>query len=138
MSTPKLKLAEPETVSVESVSQILAQVSEVLGKCSALLSVAIEQQSGSQAVEEPKALAPLETYTNKPAPKSKALTKLETLIKEIRKAGIGYPEIQFQVERLTKKRELATLTDAECEIVNVEFDAWLGELYAADKNGPDF
>lgn len=81
---------------------------------------------------------PLETNPNKialemQAPvKSQARIKLDALIAEIHKSGIGFPEIQFQVERVTGKRERSKLTDEECELAAAELDDWLEKINSED------
>lgn len=77
---------------------------------------------------------PLETDARKIATdlqapvKSAARTKLDALIAEIHKLGVKFPEIQFQIERVTGKRERSKLTDEECELASAELDDWLTKM----------
>lgn len=63
---------------------------------------------------------------------NQARIRLSALIAEIHAAGIGYPEIQFQIERITGKRERSKLSDDECALASVELDAWLTQLKGED------
>lgn len=146
MGCQPIEMMKDKTKPVSIGDAMKGAASDALKKCASLLGIALDlydsdhdaRQNPSEQQIRQQVEQPIETNPNKLAMtlqspvKSQPRIKLEALMKEVNKTGVEWDKIQYQVERITGKRELAKLTDDECEIVAVEMDAWLQKLNADD------